>query len=493
MSRHHTNFNCGQFGPVPTTRREWLSRCWGGVGSLALASMMPELGQAADPASVDPLAPKAPHFPAKAKSCIFMYMAGGVSQMDTFDHKPLLQQRAGERMHPVPGVSGQIEALLKAPNEILPSPFEFAPYGQSGRYINSSFKHLGPLVDDLAFLYGVKVDSNSHGASVMHINTGSVFQGNPSVGAWVAYGLGTENQNLPGYIVMHDRRGGPMNGAAVWQSGYLPATYQGTALRNTGSPILDLESAPGLNRQHVRRELDLVRWLNERHAAEEQTADDLEARIQSYELAFRMQMEAPDLMSVANEPESIRRMYGLDNPVTEPFGTQCLLARRLIESGVRFVLLVHGYENGVESWDQHNQLGEFLSSRISEVDQPVAALLKDLKQRGMFDETLVGWTSEMGRTPTAQGRGERVRLGRNHNQYGLVSWLAGGGIKGGSSAGETDEFGLRGINDSLRVRDFHATTLHALGLNDSALTYLHQGRFKRLTDTGGMVVKDILA
>jgi hypothetical protein len=414
--------------------------------------------------------------------------------VDTFDYKPRINKDAGKRMPMQPGVSGQIEALLKAPNQLLPSPFEFAPFGRSGRYVNKMFEQLGPCVDDLAFLYGVKVDSNSHGASTMHINTGSVFQGNPSVGAWVAYGLGTENQNIPGYIVLHDRRGGPMNGAAVWQSGYLPAAYQGTALRTQGTPILDLDPPKGLTRERVRRELDLLRWMNEQHAAKDPAADDLEARIASYELAFRMQAEAKDLVSLSKEPEHVRKMYGLDDPVTEPFGSQCLLARRLVENGVRFVLLIHGYENGVQSWDQHNQLGEFLSSRIREVDRPVAALLKDLKQRGLLDETLVGWTSEMGRTPFAQGQGDIVRLGRNHNQYGLVSWLAGAGIRGGATAGETDEFGLKGIGDEpIRVRDFHATILHALGLNDAALTYLHQGRFKRLTDTGGRVLKGILA
>ena len=453
----------------------------------------PELGQAAEALAKNPLAPKPPHFPAKAKSCIFMYMSGGVSQVDTFDYKPTLTKMAGKRMPLQPGVSGQIEALLKANNQVLASPFEFAQFGQSGRHINKLFEQLGPTVDDLAFLYGVKVDSNSHGATTMHVNTGSIFQGNPSVGAWVVYGLGTQNQNVPGYIVLQDPRGGPMNGAAVWQSAYLPAAYQGTALRSSGTPILDLTSPPGVSRAKARQELDLLRWLNEQHAAKETAADDLDARIASYELAFRMQTEAMDLVNVDKEPEHIRKLYGLDDPIAAPFGRQCLMARRLVESGVRFVLLIHGYENGVQSWDQHNQLGEFLSQRVREVDRPVAGLVKDLKQRGMLNDTLVSWTSEMGRTPFAQGAGDIVKLGRNHNQYGMVSWMAGGGIRGGATAGQTDEFGLKGIGESLRVRDFHATVLHSLGLNDAALTYLHQGRFKRLTETGGRVVKEILA
>jgi Protein of unknown function (DUF1501) len=293
-----------------------------------------------------------------------------------------------------------------------------------------------------------------------------------------------------------------MNGAAVWGSGYLPGSYQGARLRPTGSPILDLAPPQGLTRDKERRDLDLLRWLNEQHAAKESGANDLEARIASYELAFRMQSEAMELVSLDKEPAHIREMYGLNDPISEPFGKQCLLARRLVESGVRFVLLTHGYENGVQSWDQHNQLHKLLSLRIREVDRPVAGLLKDMKQRGMLDHTLVSWTSEMGRLPIAEGAGmgalsSRVsvdlgRVGRGHNQYGMVSWLAGGDIRGGASAGETDEFGLKGIGDSLEVRDFHATVLHALGLDDNKLTYLHQGRFKKLTDTGGRVIKNIL-
>jgi hypothetical protein len=486
-----------------TSRREWLANWWNGVGSLAFAAMAaPEIGKAADASSKNPLLPKPQNFPAKAKSCIFLYMCGGVSHMDTFDYKPLLQKMAGKRMPMQSGVTGQIETLLKSDNQIVPSTFEFAQFGKSGRHMNKLFEHMGPLADDMAFLYGVKVLSNGHGPSTMDISTGSINQGNPSVGSWVLYGLGTENQNVPGYIVLQDPRGGPMNGPAVWGSGYLPGYYQGARLRPTGSPILDLSSPQGLTRNKEREELDLLRWLNEKHAAKETGGDDLEARIESYELAFRMQSEAMDLVSLDKEPAHIREMYGLNDPVTEPFGRQCLLARRLVESGVRYVLLTHGYENGVESWDQHNQLHKLLSQRIREVDKPVAGLLQDLKQRGLFDQTLVSWTSEMGRLPIAEGAGmgalsskvsvDLERVGRGHNQYGMVSWLAGGGIRGGATAGQTDEFGLQGIGESLQVRDFHATVLHSLGLDDNKLTYLNQGRFKKLTDTGGRVVKEVL-
>lgn len=494
---------CHECSPSGSSRREWLSRMCNGVGSLAFAALAaPELGLGADRSAINPLAPRQPDFPAKAKSCIFIYMAGGVSHMDTFDYKPSLNKMAGKRMPVVPGVVGQIETLLKADNQIVPSPFEFAQFGQSGRYMNKLFENIGPNADDLAFLYGVEVTSNSHGAACLDVNTGALVPGSPSVGSWVTYGLGTENQNVPGYIVMQDPRGGPMNGAAVWSSGYLPGSYQGTRLRPIGTPIMDLALPQGQTREKERKDLDLLRWLNEQHAAKEATKDDLEARIASYELAFRMQTEAMELVSVEKEPEYIRKMYGLDNPVTESFGRQCLTARRLVESGVRFVLLIHGYENGIESWDQHNQLHKFLSMRISEVDRPVGALLKDLKQRGMLDHTLVSWTSEMGRLPIAEGAGmgalsskvsvDLERVGRGHNQYGMVSWMAGGGVRGGATAGATDEFGLKGVGKSLRVRDFHSTVLHSLGLDDNALTYLHQGRLKKLTDTGGRVVKEIL-
>ena len=495
--------NCNFCTPTRMSRRQWLSQLYNGVGSLALAAMaVPEIGRAADRSAINPLAARPQDFPAKAKSCIFIYMSGGVSHIDTFDYKPALQKMAGKRMPVVPGVAGQIETLLKSDNQIVPSPFEFAQFGKCGRYMNKLFEHMGPCVDDLAFMYGLEVTSNSHAAATMDVNTGAVEPGSPSVGAWVTYGLGTVNQNVPGYIVMQDPRGGPMNGAAVWESGYLPASYQGTKLRDVGSPIMDLQLPPGQTRAKERRDLDLIRWLDEQHAAKEVGADDLEARIASYELAFRMQTEAMDLVSVDKEPDYIKEMYGLNNPVTESFGRQCLRARRLVENGVRFVLLVHGYENGVESWDQHNQLHKFLSMRIEEVDRPVGALIKDLKQRGLFDQTLVSWSSEMGRLPIAEGAGmgalsskvsvDMAKVGRGHNQYGMTSWLAGGGIRGGATAGATDEFGLKGIGDSLRVRDFHATVLHSLGLDDNALTYLNEGRFKKLTDTGGRVIKEIL-
>jgi hypothetical protein len=349
-------------------------------------------------------------------------------------------------------------------------------------------------MDDLAFIHGIKADSNNHGPSTMHVNTGSVLPGNPAVGSWVTYGLGSENSNLPGYLVLHDRRGGPVNGSAVWQSGYLPAAYQGTVLRSGGPPILNLESPDGVSAARTRHELDLLRWMNERHLENQPAADELEARVAAYELAFRMQTEAPGLMNLSKEPESVRRLYGLDDPITSHYGTQCLLARRLIESGVRFVNLIHGHENGINSWDHHKDLKETLELRIREVDRPIAGLLTDLKQRGLLDETLVVWTSEMGRTPFTQP-GQKIGLtaGRNHNQYGMFTWLAGGGVRRGATAGETDDFGLKAAGEPILMRDMHATLLQLLGLDQMALTHLHEGRYKRLTDIGGRILKEILA
>jgi hypothetical protein len=473
------------------SRREALRCCWNGAGSIALTSLF--LNDVARAAGKLPnaLGVKQAHLPAKAKNCIFLYMSGGVSQMDTFDYKPALEKHGGKQMPRVPGLDGIVGALVNAPNRVMPSPFPFRRFGKCGRYISTAFEHLGPMADDIAFLYGIQGEANQHGPATMQINTGSVFQGSASVGAWVVYGLGSANQNLPGFIVLQDARGGPVNGPAVWQSGYLPATYQGTALRASGVPILDLRSPEGVSRPRLRRELDLLRWINERHAERQSETGELEARIAAYELAFRMQTEAPDVVDISGEPEHIRKMYGLDDGMSGAFGRQCLLARRLVEKGVRFVMLAHGVEDSGVSWDHHKELQDLLPQRIREVDQPIAALLQDLKQRGMLDETLVVFTTEMGRTPMAQGA-LGPRAGRDHNQHGALSWMAGGGIQGGTTAGQTDDFGLKAVGETLRMRDLHATLLHQLGLDQQVLTYLHEGRYKRLTDIGGRVLKEIL-
>lgn len=473
------------------SRREFLCRSCNGIGALALAGMLAE-DLRADTPLLNPLAPKPQHLPRKAKHCIFMFMAGGASQIDTFDYKPNLKKYANQRLPLLPGLSGEIEGFLKAPHRAIPSAWDFKQYGQSGRHISTLFPHIGECADDLAFVFGVKVDNNNHGPATMHVNTGSPLQGNASVGSWISYGLGSPNQNLPAYVVIQDPRGAPVNGAAVWGNGFLPAAYQGTLFRSSGTPILDLDLPEGLSRGQQRKEFDLIKWLNEQHNGERPGASDLEARINAYELAFRMQKDAPAVVDVSSETEQTKKLYGLDDPTTEGFGRQCLLARRLVEKGVRYTLLVHGVEISKSSWDDHGNFRERMPQHAAEVDRPVAALLKDLKQRGLLEETLVVWASEMGRTPFINDL-KSDKPGRDHNQYGLVVWLAGGNVKGGSTAGETDEFGIKAIGEPIPLRDVHATILNLLGLDDERLTYLHAGRFRKLTDIGGRVLTEVIA
>jgi hypothetical protein len=475
---------------MPLSRRDFLCRSWNGIGALALADLLAREAGAAP--FVDPMAAKPSHFPRKAKRCIFLFMAGGVSQMDTFDYKPALQKYAGGRLPKPPGVSGEIEGFLNSPHRTIPSPFEFKRYGQSGRYISTLFPNLAECVDDMAFVHGVHVDNNNHGPATMHVTTGSQLQGSPSVGSWVTYGLGSVNRDLPGYVVIQDPRGSPVNGSVVWGNGYLPASYQGTVFRSTGSPILDLDLPEGVSRVQQRREFDLIQKLNESHLQERSGASELEARIHAYELAFRMQTEAPGIVDLSREPESIKKLYGLDDPHTEGFGRQCLLARRLVEAGVRHTLVIHGVEIGRYSWDDHGNVKERIPQHAAEVDKPVGALLKDLKSRGLLGETLVVWASEMGRTPFINDL-KSDKPGRDHNQYGLVMWMAGGDVKGGATAGAMDEFGIRALHEPVPLRDVHATILNLLGLDDKRLTYLHAGRFRKLTDIGGNVLKEIVA
>lgn len=473
----------------PFSRREVLSRVWNGIGALALSHM---LAHETEAAIVNPLAAKPQHLPRKAKHCIFLFMAGGASQLETFDYKPALQKYAGKRLPKVAGLSGEIEGFLNSPHRAIPTPFEFKQYGQSGRWMSSLLPKLGECADDLAFVHGIKVDNNNHGPATMHLNTGSQFQGSPSVGSWVSYGLGSPNQDLPAYVVIQDPRGAPVNGGAVWSNGYLPAAYQGTLFRSKGTPILDLSPPEGVSRARQRSEFDLLKALNDEHIEQRPGDSELEARIGAYELAFRMQAKAPEIVDLSRESDATKQLYGFDNPRTEGFGRQCLLARRLVENGVRHVLLVHGVEIGRYSWDDHGNIKERIPYHLAEVDQPVAALLKDLKSRGLLQETLVVWASEMGRTPFINDL-TSDKPGRDHNQYGLTVWMAGGDVKGGSVTGETDEFGIKSVGEPIPMRDVHATILSLLGLSDDRLTYLHAGRFRRLTDIGGSVLRDIIA
>jgi hypothetical protein len=459
------------------TRRRLLFDSYLGLGGLALADLL-----AAETT-------KAPHHPAKAKRCIFLFMEGGVSQMDTFEYKPALQKYAGQQMPKAERTVGEIATFSAAPNRIIPPYWKFHQHGQSGRWMSDLLPHLATCADDLAFLHGVKVDNNNHGPAVYHTLTGSQFPGSASIGAWITYGLGSENQDLPGFIVMGDRRGATIGGAGVWGNGFLPAAYQGTLFRNGSVPIVDLNRRPGMTESDQRQELDLLQWLNRKHAAARPETSELDARIAAYELAFRMQAQAPELVDVSRESEATRRLYGLDDPVSEPFGRQCLLARRMVERGVRFVKLLHGA--GPDRWDDHGNIQEKLPIHCKEVDRPIAGLLKDLKSRGLLEETLVIWASEMGRTPFDNNL-TTDKPGRDHNQYGLVVWMAGGNVKGGATFGETDEFSVRAAGDEIPLRDVHATILHLMGLEQHRLHFLHAGRYKKLTDIGGRVIREIL-
>ena len=463
-------------------RRDFLNRSYIGLGSLALSHLI-----AAE--SDNPMAPKAPPLPAKAKRCIFLFMEGGVSQMDLFEYRPALEKWAGKQIPKPAGTVGEIATFSAAPNRVIPAPFRFAQHGQSGRWMSELLPNMSTCVDDMAFIHGIKVDNNNHGPAVYHTLTGNMFPGSASVGAWVTYGLGSENQSLPGFIVLGDRRGAPIGGAGVWGNGFLPAAYQGTIFRSGATPIVDLKPRTGMTPETQRAELSLLRWMNQQHAAGRSNAGELEARIAAYELAFRMQSKAPELVDISSESAATQKMYGLDDPLSEPFGRQCLLARRMVERGVRFVLALHGA--GGDRWDDHGDIKGRVPKHCAEIDRPVAGLLKDLKARGLLEDTLVVWASEMGRTPFDNNL-VTDKPGRDHNQYGLVVWMAGGNVRPGATFGETDEFGLKSIADPIPVRDVHATIQRLMGLDPDRQTYLHAGRYKKLTDIGGRVITEIL-
>ena len=471
------------------TRRDFLCQSYLGLGALPLFQMLASAAPATSGQS-NPLLPKPQHRPAKAKNCIFLFMEGGVSQMDTFEYKPELWKHSGKQMPKAERTEGELATFSAAPNRVIAPFWGFKQYGQSGRWISDLLPNLAQRVDDLAFIHGIKVDNNNHGPAVYHSLTGNQFPGSASIGAWVTYGLGSENQDLPGFIVMGDRRGATIGGAGVWGNGYLPAAYQGTLFRNGSTPIVDLNRPAQVAEAAQRRELDLLRWMNEKHSGERTNTGELDARIASFELAFRMQAKAPELVDLGGESEATKKLYGLDDPITEPFGRQCLLARRMVERGVRFVKLLHGA--GGDRWDDHGAIQERIPVHCKEVDRPIAGLLADLKSRGLLDDTLVVWASEMGRTPFDNNL-TTDKPGRDHNQYGLVMWMAGGDIKAGTSFGETDDFSVRAAGEEIPIRDVHATLLHLLGLDQNRLNFLHAGRYKKLTDIGGRVIREIVA
>ena len=468
--------------PKLAARRRFLTESCLGIGGLALADLL-----SAAATSNEPLAARPQHLKRKAKSCIFLFMEGGVSQMELFEHKPMLTKFAGKQMPASQDTVGEIATFSAAPNRVIPPVAPFKQYGQSGRWMSTLMPHLGGMADELAFIHGIHVDNNNHGPAVYHTLTGNQFPGSASVGAWVTYGLGSENRDLPGFIVLGDRRGSTIGGAGVWGNGYLPAAFQGTIFRSGSTPIVDLHARTSEAEQ--RAELDMLRWFNQKHSAERTNTSELDARIASYELAFRMQTKAPELVDFSKETEATRKLYGLDDPIAEPFGRQCLMARRMVERGVRYVLTLHGA--GGDRWDDHGDVVGRIPKHCREVDQPVAGLLADLKSRGLLDDTLVVWLSEMGRTAFDNNL-VTDKPGRDHNQYGLVSFMAGGNVKPASTFGETDDFSTRAAGEVIPMRDVHATILDLMGLDQNRLTVLHAGRYKKLTDIGGRVIGEIV-
>jgi hypothetical protein len=466
------------------TRRQFLWHTGGGFAGLALSALLAEDGFKSS-VQGGPLSPKLPHYPARAKSVICLFMYGGVSQVDTWDPKPELTKRNGQKL---PTLEGDAALKARKPGVLMASPRKFTKQGQCGTEVSELYPNVGRCVDDMAVIRSTWTNSFAHGSGLLQMNTGYLRQGYPSLGSWVNYGLGSINQNLPGFVVMLDHRGGPIGGAPNWGHGFMPAAYQGTQFRVSGDPILNLTPPQGVSAAQQRKQLDLLAELNREHMAASPDNTELCARLASYELAFRMQRHAPEAVDLSREPAGVKKLYGLDDAATAKFGTRCLLARRLVERGVRFVQVYSGGGHNDQNWDAHGDVNANHSLHCKETDQPIAALLQDLKQRGLLDSTLVIWTSEFGRTPTGQNK-----KGRDHSPRGFSTWLAGGGIKGGQVLGRTDDFGYAAVDKKVHVHDLHATILHLLGLDHEKLTFLHGGRNHRLTDVHGRVVDEIVA
>ena len=456
------------------SRREALFGLGAGLGAVAMSSLL---------RGEEEFSVAGPHHVAKAKRCIFLMMEGGPSHMDTFDPKPELAKRHLQKFQR----SGDTESAMSSGQRyFVKSPFEFIKAGQSGADISTEWKYLKDYVDDMCFYRGCQVESVNHPTACYHVNTGNQFGGDPGIGSWVTYGLGTLNDNLPGFVVL-PRTSYPQGGAGNWSNGFLPAKYQGTPLRPKGSPILDLNTPVGISREQDRRSLDLLSKLNEKHKDSRFDKGELEARMESYELAYRMQSEVPDLLDISGEKQTTLESYGIGNEKTDAFGRKCLLARRLVEKGVRFVQAYAG------NWDSHDYISKAHGSLIRSVDKPIASLLGDLKDRGMLNDTLVIWCGEFGRTPDNGLRGGAASYGRDHNAKAMTMWFAGGGVDAGRTVGATDEIGAEAVDCVHHIRDVHVTLLHLLGLDDNKLTYYHAGRHKQLSQFGGEVIKELLA
>lgn len=470
------------------TRREFLWQSGGGLGGIALACLLGEDNLLAD--GVPPANDHngGMHHRARARRVVQFFMSGAASQVDTFDHKPELIRRHGQPFDP----GGRVELFQSSPGAVMKSPWTWRQYGQSGKWISSLLPNLAECVDDIAFLPAMVSRSNVHGPATFQQNTGFVLPGFPSMGSWINYGLGSMNRNLPAFVVLPDSRGYAPNGPANWSAGFLPASAQGTMIRpGDRNPIFDLNPPPNefITQQSEADGQEVLRQLNRRHEATRAGDTRLDARITSYELAARLQLSAPEVLDISRETDATRRLYGLDHEITEDFGRNCLIARRLLERGVRFVQVWSGADNGFprRNWDSHEDIARDHGIMGASMDRPAAALIRDLKARGLLDDTIVIWTTEFGRMPCSQGS-----LGRDHNPHTFTSWLAGGGIKGGVTHGVSDEWSFRAVEHVTTSYDLHATVLHLLGIDHRRLTFRHNGIDRRLTDVHGHVIAEVL-
>ncbi|MFN4260764.1 MAG: DUF1501 domain-containing protein [Gemmataceae bacterium] len=472
----HKNF-CGR------TRREFLWETGAGFAGVALTGLLSADGfferqaAAGTPKFVNPLAAKQPHFSAPAKNVIFLFMYGGPSHIDTFDYKPKMKGMDNKTVN----VKTFGRGGHRNQGRIVEPRWNFRQYGQCGKWVSDLFPHLARHVDDIAFLHSMTADSPIHGSAMLQMNSGKILSGSPCLGSWVNYGLGSVNENLPGFVVMLDPRGGPISGAKNWSSGYMPAHYEGAIIQASGTPILDLNRPRGFSAAAQRDLLDTLREFNDEHY-QQRGNPALASRIASYELAYKMQQYAPEAVDLSQEDEQTKAMYGLNQKITEPFGRQCLLARRLVERGVRFIQIYSGGNHNDANWDAHGDLMHNHNLHASETDQPIAALITDLKRRGLLDSTLIVWGGEFGRQPTAEYANG---TGRDHNAYGFTMWLAGGGIKGGVSVGATDELGSAAVERPFHVKHLHATILHQLGIDPDRLTYFYGGLDQKLVGVEG--------
>ena len=487
--------------PCGQTRREFLWQVGGGFAGLALIDLLqrdgffarPALEAEEQPAAADArylLAPKKPHFAARAKRAVFLFMNGGPSQVDTFDPKPELKKFDGTDYVPPEGV--QVGSNGRPVGRLMASPFEFRRHGASGLEISSLYPHLAQYADDLCVIRSMHADTAAHASGCLQMNTGNVTIGKPSLGSWLSYGLGSETDNLPSFVVMTDPRGGPIGSASNWTAGYIPAAFQGTLFRSSGSPLLDLATPAGVGHRTQRESLDLLARLNREHFRERSRESELAARIYTYELAYQMQTTAAEVVNIDHEEAQTRRMYGLDEKQTADFGRKCLITRRLLERGVRYVQLYSGGGHLEDTWDGHTNCIANHQLHAGETDRPIAALIADLKRTGLWEDTLLIWGGEFGRTPTSEGLG---KPGRDHDWHGFSMWLAGGGVRGGQAIGATDELGFRAVEERCHVSDLHATILHLMGLDHNQLSFFYQGLDQRLTGVEGnrRVIDKVLA